>query len=405
MKLTADDLRQLVVDSVKEFSAEQADRIEESMQKSIEKGSNDTTNRVRDLLEKDGSGYRMEKPKIEKGELAGGFIRCVAAAELQRKTPLEIAHRQYGDDHPVTKALEASDADAGGFLVPAEFSSEVIELLRATAVIESAGPRRVPLNSGSMDLPKHTTGATGSWIGEGSNITKTEPAFGMITLTAKKYASLVPISNDLLRYASPDVDRLVRDDMVRDIATAEDLKFIRGDGTAAAPKGLRYQEGINTFSGNATASLANVTTDLVRCIRELMADNVNITRGHWFFSPRTWQYLFSVRDGNGNQVFASEMRAGTLYGYPFSVTTQIPENLGGGSDESELYFVNMDDVIIGRASTIEVMASNTAAYHDGSNVQASFSLDQTVVRAISRVDLAVRHAESVCAVTAWKYGA
>jgi hypothetical protein len=45
------------------------------------------------------------------------------------------------------------------------------------------------------------------------------------------------------------------------------------------------------------------------------------------------------------------------------------------------------------------MASDVAAYFDGAQVQAAFSLDQTVLRLIAHHDLAVRHEESLSVMT------
>ena len=339
----------------------------------------------------------------QRGLTAASLIRCVAAAKKNQTSVEAQVRAQYGEDSPVMRALEASNNETGGFLIPGDFASEVIELLRAQSVVEQSNPRRVPLDRGTLTLPKQTSGTSGSWIGEGQNITKTGLTVGQITLTAKKYGALVPISNDLLRFATADVDAMVRDDLVRSIQLAEDLAFLRGDGTGAAPKGLRYRAG-NSLSANATVNLANITEDLGEAMQLLMDDNVGMTRLKWHFSPRTWRYLATVRDGNGNLVFFPEMRSGTLFTIPFSITTQIPSNLGSGANESEIYLVDYDTVVVGRASRIEIDASADAAYHDGSAVQAAFSLDQTVVRAITQVDLAVRHSEAVCIIDTVKWG-
>ena len=89
------------------------------------------------------------------------------------------------------------------------------------------------------------------------------------------------------------------------------------------------------------------------------------------------------------------MDGGSLFSIPFKLTSQIPRTLGAGSDESEVYLVDFADVIIGETTSFLIEASDTAAYHDGSNVVASFSMDQTVIRAIIEVDLGVRNAEAV----------
>jgi len=174
----------------------------------------------------------------------------------------------------------------------------------------------------------------------------------------------------------------------------EDSVFIRGIGSSAEPKGIsgwiKDQNSGNAFNSNATINLANVTADLGIAIQKLMDGNAPMRNVGWLFAPRTWRALATARDGNGNLVWAEEMGRGTLMGFPFGVTTQIPTNLGGGSDESEIYLVDFPLCIIGETTELEVASSDTAAYHDGSNVVSAFSQDQTSVRAIARHDFGLR---------------
>lgn len=405
--MTREQLRELFLDVVKEYDAGKREELDGRIRKleEVKQTSDGAVDKFLRLQTSDPANDKSLSVYEKEPSLAvAGAIRCIATSKNVMRPPVDIAAKQYGSDHPVTKALAAGDADAGGYLIESA-TGELIELLRATAVVEKAGPSRVPLNRGSMTMPKHTAGATTAWLGEGSNATHQAETFGEVTLTAKYLAAIVSINNQLLQYASPDVDRLVRDDLVANIATVEDLAFLRGDGTGAAPRGFANTVGINTFAANTTETIATATTELGRAIRELMDDNVNITRGAWFFAPRTWQFLTTARDGNNNLVWAPEMSRGTLVGYPFFVTTQIPINLNfGAADQSEVYFVNMPDIVIGRVSGVEVSASDTAAYHDGSNVQAAFSRNQTVVRAITGVDITARHASSICRITAVEWG-
>jgi len=72
------------------------------------------------------------------------------------------------------------------------------------------------------------------------------------------------------------------------------------------------------------------------------------------------------------------------------MTTQIPLNLtkGSATNCSELYFGNWAEVLIGQWLGFEILASNEAG--------TAFASDQTWVRIISQVDIALRHAQSMC---------
>lgn len=346
-------------------------------------------------------------PQAKRQEEKGlGFARYAKAMAATKGMLREAAHFAENTlkDPELAKALGASTMTAGGALVPDQYSSEVIELLRPASVISRMGPRIVPMPGGTLTMPKLAGGSQASYVGENQNAGKTEPNFGQLRLTARKMAAVVPISNDLIRFSSPSADTLVRDDLVAAMAERGDLAMIRDAGAGNAPKGLRYWAPAgNVIPANATVNLANVTADIGKAVLALKNANVKMMKPGWLMAPRSEEYLLSVRDNNGKFAFRDEMLTGKLRGYPYATTTQIPTNLGGGGDESEVYIADFVDVVIGEVEGIILDASTEAAYHDGSNVVAAFSLDQTVIRAILQHDLGMRHDASVAVLTAVKW--
>ena len=352
-------------------------------------------------------------PKREKGAAFGRVVRAMAAAKMNKmgsEGTVDIL-RGWGDDDIAdsmadarSKALAAGDATAGGFLVPTQFSNEVIELLRAQSVVRRLGAKVVQMPTGTMKFPKIATGASAAYIGENVNIGKSEETFGQLTLTFKKLAVLTPISNDLLRYSSPSADAIVRDDLVSSMATKEDSTFIRGAGTDATPKGLlNWCVADQKIAANGTVNLANITDDLGQLVVKLKNADIPLITPGWIMAPRTEQKLATVQNANGVFAFRDEVINGTLWGWPIGTTTNVPITLdatGAGNDnESEVYLVDFSQVLIGESQSLLVDSSQEAAYHDGSNVQAAFSLDQTVVRAIAEHDLGMRHDKAVAMLT------
>lgn len=341
----------------------------------------------------------------DRTEAAGRYILALSAAKGDLGRAQEYASRRFGEDDIAYRALSVSNVDEGGALVPEPLSASVIELLRPMSAIRRLNPVMVPLVNGKLSLPKVTAGAVAQYIGENENAPKTQGSFGNVHLVFKKLAALVPISNDLIRHAPRSLEPMLRDDLSAGLATASDPKFIRGDGSQYAPKGLRsWAPAANVLTANGTVSLTNVTTDLGRLVLALEEADVRMIRPGWIFAPRTKHYLMTVRDGNGNFAFRDEMLGGTLWGWPFSTTTNVPKNLGGGADESEVYLADFADVVLGEAPNIGITASADAAYDDGGTVKAAFSLDQTVLRAIQEHDLVMRHDESVAVLTAVTWG-
>lgn len=342
----------------------------------------------------------------DRGLMFGRLIRCLAANKGDVDKAQVWATKEWGADDDVHKALSAGSATAGGFIVPPAYSEQIIELLSPKAIVRSFGPLPMPLESGTAQVPKLTAGTSAEYVGENADIGETDIELGMIALVAKKLATLVPVSNDLLRWSRPQADTIVRNDLVRAMRIKEDITFIRSDGTAFTPKGIKYwMASANQLTCNATVNLANVTTDLGRLLLQLVNADVGMDSPGWMMAPRTWNYLMTLRDANGNFAFREEMKGGTLWGFPYKMTTQIPINLSvTGSNESELYLVDFADVVLGEALTLTIDVSTEASYVSSGTLVSAFSRDQTVIRVIAEHDLVMRHDASAAMLTDVDWG-
>ena len=379
---TVEEIRAFIGDVVKEIVGVTVDELKKENQESIKA--------VRAEL----AAEKMKAHVEKKGLKAARFLRTYAAANGNQAKAVEIAHKM--NDIGTLKAMEATDATAGGVWVPEELSAEVIELLRPASVIRSMGPRTIQMPTGSMSMTKITGGATAGYIGESQDIPKTEQSTGKISLNWKKLACVLPISNDLLKFESFAGEEMIRDDAVAGLAQRADLAFLSDPGTEHTPKGIYHlTPTANKLTANATVNLANVTYDVARMMLQMQNANANMVKCGWMWAPTTEMFLRFLRDANGNFVWKDEMDMGTFNGYPFGKTTKIPYNLGTGVNESLVYFVDFADILIGEASTLEVEASREATYMDGGTAKSAFSLDQTVLRLIEHHDIACRHEESL----------
>lgn len=421
MAMTRDELKAMIRDVtvplIKEHAGKEvAEVVKAAVASELEKAPQARPGYAKHLFgDGQGEDQRAEHKGLEKGMLFARFCKTLAAGKNDLERAVRAAKAFKYDDvqavleKGIEKAMSAGDPTAGGFLVPIEFSQDIIELLRASGVVRSLSPVTMPMTSGTVKVPRITAGSTAAYVGENANVTKSEVETGQLTLTFKKLAALVPISNDLLRYSAPSADGIVRDDMVRSMMSREDLAFIRGDGLSGTPKGLKnWISADNKFDANGTVSLANVTTDLGTAMQRIMDANITLiiqqgatggvdVRPGWIFSPRQWKYLTTVLTGTGQYAFRDEMLRGTLWGFPYRVTTQC--------EDSTVYFGCFAHAVIGESLGLVVDASQEAAYHDGSSVIAAFSQDQTVIRVIAEHDFALRHNKAFSLIEGVTWGA
>lgn len=397
---TAEDLEQFdsLEAEVKEIDAkiERAERVQKYQAENAEPIKQPTAEEVK--------MYAPAEPKTPK-EKGTDFSRIARSLVMAKGSPLLAA--QWASDQPwdnkeeIAKALGSSTGSGGGYLVPVEYSNEIIELLRAKAIFFQAGPRIMPMN-GTMEIPRLTGGATAGYIGENSSISTSEQTFGNLKLTSKKLAAMVPVSNDLIRNSNPQADQVVRDDIVSELSVTADLNLIRSVGSSASPTGVRYQTASGNLLNSAGTSASNIETDFSNLMGGLQDNNVGMIRPVWMMAPRSFRHLYKLRDANGNLIYPELRNAQpVLYGYPVLMTTNIPVNLGSGSNETEVYLVDFSDVFVGEEAGIELMASDVASYDSTS----AFQNDQTVIRAIMKHDMALRHDVSSAVITDATWGA
>lgn len=335
----------------------------------------------------------------------GGVIQALYHGHGNPEDARAWSKDKWGLEHPITKALSAGQGSGGGFLVPEDLSSEVIELLRPRSAVRAMNPRVMRPTSGSMSFPKITSGVTASYVGENEVITQTEPTFGTVELVARKLAALTPISRDLLMYAEPDALAVVRDEMVAEIAETEDANLLRGDGTGGAPRGLRFlAQSANVSSSNGTGSTA-VEADMTDLLEDLEGNNVRMERPFFLMSSRSKNFLLTLRDANGSLIYP-ELRntTPTILTVPVIVSNSIPNTLGAGSD-SEIYLVDAEKILFGEVETVEVSTSAEGSYTVNGSLRSAFERDQQLIRAVLRHDIQTMHPEAIAVKTGISYGA
>lgn len=366
----------------------------------------------------------------------GGMVKMIGKGGGMLRLAREEAAELYGAEHPVTKALVTSVGASGGFIVPPDYMNEIIELLRPETVVRSSNPRVIPMPRGTMTLPNQKTPATASYGAEGAKIASSQQTVGQIVASFKKLTALVPVSNDMMRYADPAVDAFVRDDLVDVLALREDLAFMLGDGTQNTPRGfLSFANGwvlqnsgtAGNFSStaNSTAAvdgapgdplqglnggnfatstqaftLATVAAELGAMVNYLDTANVKAKNRVWFMNPRSYNYLYNVQNSLGVYVYRDELNKGTLLGYPVKKSTQIPTNIwntdGSHKDCSFIFLVEMPQAMILDSMTLELAVSREGTYVDaGGNTVSAFQYDQTLIRAIAEHDFQMRHDSAI----------
>jgi HK97 family phage major capsid protein len=169
----------------------------------------------------------------ENEEKAFRFFQFFAAVCLRPDSALRAKAAQYCTDNGIPiKALNEGRNEEGGALVPPEFDPMLIRLIERFGLFRGF-TRMVPMGSDTRMQPRRTGGVTAFWVGEGKQITASNPTFDNVSLVAKKLAALTVMSSEISEDSAINIADELAFEIGYAMALSEDQAGFNGDGTSA----------------------------------------------------------------------------------------------------------------------------------------------------------------------------
>ena len=193
----------------------------------------------------------------------------------------------------------------------------------------------------------------------------------------------------------------MKSDIAEVLSLRADLAFIEGTGAAGEPRDIRNITGLTpapSLGANGATPTFDNLKDLVAAVR---AANAPFERPGWIFHPRTISTLEKLKDTQGRYLadaglltFDATGGGGTLLGFPFRTTTQIPTNVTRGTSNDTSYIIfgsDWQECWVGEEQALRIDASGDASYSsDGTTWNSAFQQRQTVFRAEWAHDIGLR---------------
>ena len=363
------------------------DDLSEKMSKSI-----DAIDKVETKIAKMPYGRIETKENRIEGQDVARLWKCQIMAIRDHKSVKDVAKSIYGNVHNAKQFIEEIDrleekqlragGNAGSVLIEEQYYGEIIPLLYNKMAVMQLGARKVPMPNGHINIKKLVQGSSFGYVGESRRRNASVPRFSNLRLTGKKGHVKVPFSNDLLRSASPDADRMVRDDMVMQAQVGMDYFSMYGKGTEETPLGISNVTGITklqspgTIDGDAAYRLM---------VQPLKKNNIPMVSPGWVMPPDIFTVLYNETFSNGTYKYRGELKEGRFHGYNFVETNQAETTDTTG----DLFFGDFAQFFIGEQLDMEVKISEEATYYDEKgNIQSAFDNDETVVKLLMIHDFA-----------------
>lgn len=291
----------------------------------------------------------------------------------------------------ITKALAEGSGAGGGFLVPPEYSKQLLMLAAEKSFMRDRCTV-MPMSSRELNIPTYdqtitpTTGSSatfagivGTWNPEGVTFSNTQPAFRQNKLVARDLTMYTIVNNQLLDDNAYGLEQLLVT-MFRDaMAWFYDYYILRGNGfdepLGVLTSGATYSEsrsgGGSTFTPDDAAEmysrlLSDAEAPLWVMHRSVIAQLIK------FGNAVNTNVVGSWMPTGGGKGSYTDSPPTTLLGIPAFFTEKLP-NLGTAGD---VMLIDAAKVIIGDRMQIQIESSR----------EHLFSTNQTAWRVIARWD-------------------
>lgn len=286
-------------------------------------------------------------------------------------------------------AASVGDLAAGGALVGTDkLDGSFIDLVRNRSAFISSGVTVLTGLQGNVEIPKQTGASTYYFVGEDVDVTASDVTFGLVNMTPKTIGVRVPISRRAMIQTSPDVEALVRRDMLEQVALGVDYTIGYGTGGSAQPQGLRNVTGLGsvTLGGGTTQTYPSGLgggshdsgdwADYVGLETAIAANNLDVGNLRYVMNSVTrggCRVTLRAAAAGSDYIYADD---GTIAGYPVTVSNQVTTN--------DVFFGNWSDLVVGFWSGLDVTVDNLTQAAKG----------QVILTVHQDFDVAVRRAES-----------
>lgn len=284
-------------------------------------------------------------PVLSNPEKSEGFAKHMLMI-IKASTGDFKAQQAYQDWIAKADLVEGTN-NVGGYLVPTEYTNEIMALARLTS-FALQDCRVWPMSSDKRSVPVEATRASMTWTAENTDATETNPTFAEILLDAKRLTGYIPVTNELLGDVNVDIASYLLEMISQGIGDKLDATVLNGTTGGGDPfDGVLQKSGITTVDGGLAVSNLD-GDDLADAIDKI---DQEAEAGAKFYMHKTvFNYVRKLKDSNGNYIFGPLGAAApaTIFEYPYLKTPNAPTATSVAATKSYIAFGNMRYFALGR---------------------------------------------------------
>ena len=266
----------------------------------------------------------VNDPYLGKPGKSGGSDEPQGRASHQYTLDMLTAMRTHF--RTVSDVLAEGTDSAGGYLVPDEWDSRLIDKLESENIMRKLAT--VIKTSGEHKIPLVATKPAAAWIDEGAALTFVDETFGQKVLDAHKLHIAFKVTEELLYDNAYNLERHIIDQSGKALANAEEEAFMVGNGTGK-PTGIFDATNGGTLAVTTGTLKADNIFDLIYSLKRPYRKNAS-----FIMQDATIAAVRKLKDGNGAYMWQPSYQAGEpdrLCGYTINPSEYAPAATAGNS--------------------------------------------------------------------------
>lgn len=275
-------------------------------------------NAVENELSKPVSTPITEKP-MNAAPAAGQVKKIGRAADDYAKDMLRALRSNFKQ---VTNILQEGVDTDGGYLVPEEYDSRLVQELKEANIFRNLATTITTGGERKINIAATTPAA--AWIEEGGALSFGDATFEQILLDAHKLHVAIKVTEELLYDNAFRLENYIITQFAKALGNAEEDAFLNGDGIGK-PLGIFAETGggqIGVTAASATAITADEIINLVYSLKRPYRKNAK-----FIMNDQTISVLRKLKDGNQAFLWQPSMKEGEadrLFGYSVLTSPYVP---------------------------------------------------------------------------------
>lgn len=314
----------------------------------------------------------VNEPDIYTRGNGNSYFRDLGSAVASQDMAALDRLRRHSQHAAETRALgntNAAGGSGGEFAPPQWVVDEWINLIRAGRVTADLFTHEdVPAGYSSVNYPKILTGTTTAIQStQNTALSQTDLTTGSVQTGFATIGGKQVVSQQLLDQSAINFDQVILRDLAADYALRVGTQIFTGTGTGSGTNAVVNGLGAATIGSTQTWTQASPTAagfygQAGALLSKFLSARLAPPTA-WIMSPRRWYWLASSVDGNNRPLvvptavavnpMAQETSAaaangmvGYFHGLPVYIDPVNPINLGGGTNQDNVYLVKADDLIL-----------------------------------------------------------